>query len=83
MRFYERNKIYISDIEQNELKNYKIFLAGCGIGSVIAECAIRLGFENISIIDGDNVEMSNLNRQNYTQGDIGIKKVEAIKKYPF
>lgn len=48
------------------------------MGSVIAECALRLGFENICIIDGDHVETSNLNRQNYTFSDVNKLKAEAI-----
>lgn len=55
-------------------------MAGSGIGSVIAECALRLGFENITIADGDNVELSNLNRQNYICENIGTAKTESIKK---
>lgn len=53
-------------------------MGGSGIGSVIAECALRLGFENITIIDGDKVELSNLNRQNYTEGGINSDKTKAI-----
>lgn len=75
---YSRNRIYIKDIEQETIKNIPILLAGSGIGSVIAECALRLGFENMTIIDGDDVELSNLNRQNYTQNDIASSKVDVI-----
>ncbi|WP_298511839.1 ThiF family adenylyltransferase [uncultured Kordia sp.] len=77
---YSRNRIYLSPEEQKTIKDCPIFLAGAGIGSVIAECALRVGFENITIIDGDQVEMSNLNRQNYTQEDISTDKVNALKK---
>jgi molybdopterin/thiamine biosynthesis adenylyltransferase len=77
---YIRNRIYINESEQIHLKYFKILLAGCGIGSVIAECALRLGFENITIIDGDQVELSNLNRQNYINADIGVDKTKSIKK---
>lgn len=63
---YERNIYYVSKNEQEKIKNTKIFLAGCGIGSNIAECALRLGFERQTLIDGDTVDLSNLNRQNYT-----------------
>lgn len=76
---YSRNRIYLSSEEQEIIKNCPIILGGSGIGSVIAECALRLGFENITIIDGDEVETSNLNRQNYTQNDVTVPKVEAIK----
>ncbi|OED43732.1 hypothetical protein AB832_02420 [Flavobacteriaceae bacterium (ex Bugula neritina AB1)] len=75
---YSRNQIYLSYEEQEIIKEYPILLGGSGIGSVIAECALRLGFEDITIIDGDQVELSNLNRQNYTQNDISIDKTEAL-----
>lgn len=76
---YSRNRIYIDKEEQRLIKEIPILLGGSGIGSVIAECALRLGFENFTIIDGDQVELSNLNRQNYTDQDINIDKTEAIK----
>ncbi|SNR17316.1 ThiF family adenylyltransferase [Tenacibaculum jejuense] len=76
---YIRNRLYLNDQEQEMIKNCSIILGGSGIGSTIAECALRLGFEKITIIDGDQVELSNLNRQNYTEDDINIDKVEAIK----
>jgi molybdopterin-synthase adenylyltransferase len=77
---YIRNSIYISENQQKIIKHFKVLLAGCGIGSVIAECLLRMGFENITIIDGDKVEESNLNRQNYVEFDVGINKSEALKK---
>lgn len=77
---YSRNRIYLTESEQKAIKNYPVILGGSGIGSVIAECALRLGFENITIIDGDKVELSNLNRQNFTENDIATSKVSAIKK---
>ena len=58
----------------------RILLGGAGIGSIIAECALRFGFENITIVDGDKVEESNLNRQNYVHSDIGKYKAEALSK---
>ncbi len=77
---YSRNRIYISSDEQKKMRDFHILLAGAGLGSVIAECALRMGFEKITIIDGDVVEESNLNRQNYTQQDIGMPKAEVLKK---
>lgn len=50
---YSRNRLYINEKEQNVIKNYKILLGGAGIGSIIAECALRLGFEHITVVDGD------------------------------
>lgn len=77
---YSRNRLYVSQDEQEYIKNYSILLAGSGIGSNIAECALRFGFENITIIDGDTVEPSNLNRQNYTDEDISHYKSESLFK---
>lgn len=76
---YSRNYLYITEEEQFKLKNFHITLAGTGLGSNIAECAIRLGFKTFTLIDGDKIERSNLNRQVYTNKDIGEFKVEALK----
>ena len=76
---YRRSYLYISNESQEKIKNYRILIGGCGLGSIIAECALRLGFENICMVDGDKVELSNLNRQNYTYADIGKFKVDALK----
>ena len=77
---YSRNRIYIDLEKQQKIKSIPVLLAGSGLGSVIAECALRLGFEKLTIIDGDKVEQSNLNRQNYISTDIGRPKVEAIRE---
>lgn len=77
---YSRNVIYVSQEEQKTIKKFRILLGGAGIGSIIAECALRFGFETITIVDGDTVEESNLNRQNYIMKDVGNPKVEALKK---
>lgn len=75
---YNRNRIYVTEEEQNKIKNYHIFLGGAGIGSVLAECALRMGFEHFTIVDGDKVELSNLNRQNYTESDLGHYKAKSL-----
>lgn len=77
---YIRNRIYVNEQEQEIVKNTRILLGGAGIGSIIAECALRFGFENITIIDGDKVELSNLNRQNYLETELGNYKAESLTK---
>lgn len=44
---YSRNRIYVSNDEMVQIKNTKILLGGAGIGSIIAECALRFGFESM------------------------------------
>ena len=75
---YSRNRLYIKEQEQDIIRTTPILLAGSGIGSNIAECALRFGFENITIVDGDVVELSNLNRQNYTEENLSQYKAEAL-----
>lgn len=75
-----RNKGYISNDLQKSISQTKILIAGCGVGSTIAELAARMGFQNFILIDGDTVEAHNLNRQAFTHLDIGHAKVEALAK---
>ena len=65
---------------RKKVRETRILLGGAGIGSIIAECALRFGFEDIVIVDGDKVELSNLNRQNYVKSDIGKYKAECLAK---
>ncbi|MDE5825766.1 MAG: ThiF family adenylyltransferase, partial [Lachnospiraceae bacterium] len=71
---------YITEEEQKKVRETKIVFGGVGIGSIIAECALRFGFERMTIVDGDKVEESNLNRQNYITSDIGKYKAEVLCK---
>jgi molybdopterin/thiamine biosynthesis adenylyltransferase len=80
MERYSRNRIYIREDEQNFIKSVRILLGGAGIGSIIGECALRFGFECITIVDQDRVELSNLNRQNYMEADLGDYKAEILAK---
>ncbi|WP_298771595.1 ThiF family adenylyltransferase [uncultured Shewanella sp.] len=75
---YSRNWLFISDIEQQKLADIKLLIVGCGIGGVVAEVALRTGIRHITIADGDTIEASNLNRQNFTTKDLGTNKAQAI-----
>ena len=48
-KMYSRNRIYIKPDEQEKIKHFRVLLGGAGIGSIIAECALRMGFETITI----------------------------------
>lgn len=76
---YNRNRIYVSSDEQEIIRGTRILVAGAGIGSIIAECALRFGFEDIVIVDGDKVSLSDLNRQNFENRD--IRKPKANIQY--
>lgn len=77
---FARNTLFITPEQQKKIKETRIIFGGVGLGSVIAETALRLGFENFFFVDMDDVELSNLNRQNYETNDVGIPKVEGIKR---
>jgi len=75
-----RNAVYISEELQKKIRNTRLLIAGCGIGSSIAEIALRTGFEQITLVDGDRVCSHNLNRQDFCAEDIGEYKVSALAK---
>ena len=79
-QFTLRNIDYISSELQNKIRTTTILIAGCGIGSSFAEVAVRLGFENLILADGDIVNDHNLNRQCFTANDIGKLKVKALSE---
>ncbi|MCQ2776228.1 MAG: ThiF family adenylyltransferase [Bacilli bacterium] len=60
-------------------KTIAIFGLG-GVGGTCFESLVRTGFKHFIIVDFDNVDASNLNRQIlYTRKDIGHSKVECAK----
>lgn len=76
---YDRIIKLIGEENLNKIMSTKILLVGVGgVGSFAFETLIRSGFQNITIIDKDIVEESNINRQlvaNLTT--IGIPKVDV------
>lgn len=59
----------------------KILIVGIGgVGGIVLEALVRLGIQNIDIIDFDVFETSNLNRQILSDlNSIGKKKVDVAK----
>ena len=64
------------------LQSKRVILFGIGgVGSWCAEALIRTGLIHLTIVDGDTVQTSNLNRQlPATQTTLGHPKVEALKE---
>lgn len=73
--------INLYDIEK--LSNKNILLVGVGgVGSSAFEVLIRSGIKNITIVDFDTYEESNLNRQIHSNlNNIGKKKVSVLYNY--
>lgn len=77
--FTMRNAGYVREDVQARIRQTRLLIAGCGIGSSPAICAARMGFQNFVLVDGDTVEPHNLNRQFYEFADVGRPKVEALR----
>ncbi|MGB9743247.1 MAG: HesA/MoeB/ThiF family protein [Minisyncoccales bacterium] len=80
MEIYERNWGLISSETQEKIKQARVLLVGCGLGSQIAVLASRTGFCHFELWDGDKVEVHNLNRQVFNQLDVGFNKAEVTAK---
>ncbi len=78
---YERVINLIGDEDFQKIQNAKILLVGVGgVGSFAYIALIRSGFLNITVIDKDIVELSNMNRQLVANlNTIGMLKVEVAK----
>ncbi len=64
---------------QAKLGKASVAICGLGgLGSNIAIALARAGIGRLHLIDFDVVEISNLNRQQYTLAQIGIPKAEAL-----
>ncbi len=74
----KRNAGFVSSSSQRRLKDVRVLVAGCGVGSTIAEAAARIGVGRFCLVDGDDIETHNLNRQAFTCQDVGCKKVDAL-----
>ena len=64
------------------IKNLNILIVGIGgVGGYTLESLVRCGVENITIIDYDRVDSSNLNRQIISNlNNIGQLKVDVARK---
>jgi sulfur carrier protein ThiS adenylyltransferase len=64
-----------------QLRQKRVFIAGAGgLGSNVAVSLVRAGVIDLTIVDFDFVEPSNLNRQQYFRDQVGMLKVDALKE---
>lgn len=78
---FDRLNILIGEDNLKKLKNINIALIGVGgVGGFVLEALVRSGIHNITIVDGDIVSKSNLNRQIISEEQyIGAHKVDIAK----
>ena len=81
---YERLISLIGKENLKKIQNTNILIVGIGgVGGFALESLVRSVFKNITIIDGDTIDKSNLNRQIITNNkNLGkLKGEEATKRY--
>lgn len=69
--------------EQEKLRTTPVLIIGCGgLGGTIIEQFVRSGFENLTIVDQDVFDQTNLNRQVRSNVDtIGLSKVQSTQDF--
>ena len=79
--FFARSEALLGEKAMEALRNTRVIIFGVGgVGSYAAEALIRTGLTHLTIVDGDTVQPSNLNRQlPATRATMGMPKVEALK----
>ena len=61
---FMKNELLIGKEKVENLKNKNVLLIGCGgVGGYCGEALVRSGIYNITIVDNDKVDITNLNRQ--------------------
>ena len=79
---FSRTKLVLGEDGLNKLKNANVAVVGIGgVGGHTAEALVRAGVGNITVVDGDVVQESNINRQIFAlKTNVGALKVEAAKE---
>ena len=79
---FNRTEMVIGKENLDKLKNSNIIVFGLGgVGGSLCEALVRAGIGNISIVDKDVVDITNINRQIIaTEETIGKNKTDAMEE---
>ena len=80
--FLNRTALLIGESSLERLKQSHVLVVGVGgVGGFAAEFLCRSGIGHFTIIDGDNIDISNINRQIIAlHSNAGESKVEVMRK---
>ena len=80
---FSRNLGVFSERDQERVREARVMIVGVGgMGGTVAVILARTGFSNFLLVDPDNFEPSNMNRQICCYTDtIGKPKVEVLKEH--
>ncbi len=78
----ERTELLIKKEGIKKLQNSTVLVVGLGgVGSFAVEFLVRAGIGNITIVDGDTIDITNINRQlPATTSTIGKDKTDIVAK---
>lgn len=78
----ERTLLLLGEEKLTRLASASVLVVGVGgVGAYAAEMLVRAGVGNITIVDGDSVSMSNINRQLLAlHSTVGRRKTDVLKE---
>lgn len=81
----ERTELLIKETGLEKLQKANLLVVGLGgVGSFAAEFLARAGVGKMTIIDGDTVDLTNINRQlPALQSTLGKSKVDVVGEKTF
>ena len=79
---FQREKILIGEDNFKKINKAKIIIYGIGgVGSFVTEGLVRAGVQNITLVDNDVVDISNINRQiEATTKTVGKPKIDVMRE---
>ena len=79
-KWQERAELLFKAEGLQNLKNANVLVVGVGgVGSFAAEFLARAGVGNLTIVDGDVVDITNINRQlPALHSTVGMSKIEVV-----
>ncbi|MGL5232479.1 MAG: tRNA threonylcarbamoyladenosine dehydratase [Fusobacteriaceae bacterium] len=79
---FQRTELLLGKEGLEKLKKSHIIVFGLGgVGGYVVEALIRVGIQEITVVDFDTIDITNLNRQIIaTQNTVGNYKADAIKE---
>ena len=79
---FSRTELLIGKDGIDKIKSSKVAIFGIGgVGSYVVEALARAGIEDFILVDKDNVDITNINRQIIaTTKTVGRAKVEVAKE---
>lgn len=82
MHWLERTELLLGAEQVNKLKNKHVLVVGLGgVGAYAAEQICRAGIGQMTIVDGDTIHLTNINRQlPALNSSIGLPKAEYLGK---